>query len=162
MCEMTNRDIGLGMLSSPIRTSTGYRNPFEYPSIQLETPVEKIMKIVNQVNKELEEEMYKLTGYEINATETGVEIEIVIPGVKKEDVSVKFQKDSYIVSYIDRDGEEEVVAIHLGQIDDEAIANLDTDFEKNGHDITIALGILTIKVPYRSEETEELTIKEVV
>lgn len=122
----------------------------------------RLIDLVNEAAKQLEEEMYKLTGYEINATETGVEIEIVIPGVKKEDVSVKFQKDSYIVSYIDRDGEEEVVAIHLGQIDDEAIANLDTDFEKNGHDITIALGILTIKVPYRSEETEELTIKEVV
>lgn len=121
-----------------------------------------LMDIVNDAVKQLEEDMCKATGYNISATETGVEIEIVIPGIKKEDVSVKFQNDSYVVSYIDRDGDEDVIGIPLHDIDAEADANLDTDFEKNGHDITLALGILTIKVPYQAQETTELEIKEVV
>ena len=159
MCEITNRDIGLGMLSSPIWTSTGYRNPFEYPSIQLETPFEKIMKIVNQANKELEDEMCKLTGYEINTTDEGVEIEIVLPGVKKENISVKFQKNQYVVKYTDRDSEEIEITVPFDEVIE--CAEADVQYPET-HNISLALGILTIKVPYEVEQTQELDISEEV
>ena len=106
--------------------------------------------------------MSETTGFDIVTTDDGVQVEILVPGIKKEDISVKFQKDMYVVSYTDREDNDVSIAISLSDIDEQADANLDTDFEKNGHNITIALGILTIKVPYRADETKGLEIKEVV
>ena len=162
MCEMTNRDIGLGMWnSSPTWYPSGYKNPFECPcpNISRESSFEQIMKIVNQATKELEEEMYKFTGYEINTTDEGVEIVVVLPGVKKEDISVKFQKNQYVVKYTDRDSEEIEITVPFDEVIE--CAEADVQYPET-HNISLALGILTIKVPYEVEQTQELDISEEV